>query len=368
MRAVAERLRVLVTGWLNSPHVAAWADTVAAAGHEVELAGRVVPGWPELELPVPSHRLPAGLPPPLRGLRMSRELGRVAAANGPDLVHAHYLPEYGWMAAREGLAPLVCSAWGSDVLGAGRVARLRSRRALEAAALVLVDSEHLAGEVRALAHGDIRVEVVRWGLDLERFAPGDAAGARAALGLDGEGPLVAGVRGLRPVYNPELLLEAFALVRRRRPDARLLLKHPLDGTPSFVGEAIERLGLHGAVTVLGNVAAERLPDVYRAADVVVSIPSSDSSPRSVWEALACGRPVVVSDLPWARDELRAGGQALLTPLSADAVAEAIDRVLGDVALARRLGEEGRLLAVAQLEPAAAAARIDALYGSVVRPR
>jgi glycosyltransferase involved in cell wall biosynthesis len=363
---VPEPLRVLVAGWLNSPHVAAWAEAVTASGHEVELAGRVGPQWPELDLPVPSHRLPAHLPPPLRGLHMSRELGRVAAAYRPDLVHAHYLPEYGWMAAREGLTPLVCSAWGSDVLGAGRIARLRSRRALEAAAVVFVDSAHLAREVRTLAGRDVRVEVVRWGLDLERFAPGDARSARDALGLDGDGPLVAGVRGLRPVYNPQLLLEAFALVRRHRPEARLLLKHPLDSTPPFVGEAVEQLGLADAVTVLGSIPAEQLPDVYRAADVVVSIPSSDSSPRSVWEALACGRPVIVSDLPWARDELESGGRALLAPLRAEAVAEAIRRVLDDEALARRLAQEGRSLAIAELDPAACAARIDALYRSVAQ--
>src|SRR5919204_2120542 len=153
---VAEQLRILVAGWLNSPHVAAWADAVVAAGHEAELVGRVVPGWPELELSVRSHRLAAELPPPLRGLHMSRELGRVAADYEPDLVHAHYLPEYGWMAAHEGLGPLVCSAWGSDVLAAGRLARLRSRRAPQAAALVLVDSAHLAREVRALARRDVR--------------------------------------------------------------------------------------------------------------------------------------------------------------------------------------------------------------------
>ena len=99
--------------------------------------------------------------------------------------------------------------------------------------------------------------------------------------------------------------------------------------PRSSASAIHRLGLGDAVTVLGNVPQERLSDVYRAADVVVSIASSDSSPRSVWEALACGRPVVVSDLPWARDELASGGQALLAALSADDVAAAIIRVLDD---------------------------------------
>lgn len=359
-----DRLRVLVAGWLNSPHVRAWAELVERAGHDAMLVGRLAPGWPELELPVASRRLSAAWPPPLRGLAMSRALGRVARAYEPDLVHAHYLPEYGWMAARERLAPLICSAWGSDVLAVNGINRPRAKRALRASSLVFADSEHLGRELRPLAGADVPVEVVRWGLDLKAFAPGDRAAAREALGLPAGGPLVASVRGLKPVYNPELVLEAFAQVRARRPDVRLLLKHPLTETPASVSAAIERLGLRDGVVILGNVPEERLPDVYRAADVVVSIASSDSSPRSVWEALACARPVVVSDLPWARDEL-AGGQALLVPLEGGRVAEAVLRILDEAGLADRLGVAGRALAAAELDPDACAARVDSLYRSVV---
>jgi glycosyltransferase involved in cell wall biosynthesis len=120
--------------------------------------------------------------------------------------------------------------------------------------------------------------------------------------------------------------------------------------------------------VLGNLPAERLPEIYRAADVVVSIPASDSSPRSVWEALACGRPVVVSDLPWARDELAPGGRALLAPLDAESVSQAIGRVLDDDALASGLGAAGHAFALAELDPTACTARIGALYRSVVEAR
>ena len=352
-----ERLRVLVAGWVNSPHVAAWAELVKSLGHDVHIAGRAGPGWPELDVGVPSHRLPAGRPPPLRGFALSRALGRVARELQPDLVHAHYLPEYGWMAAREQLRPLICSAWGSDVLALRGINRPRARRGLKAASLVFADSSHLAGAARSLGGPGVRVEVVRWGLDLRAFAPGDKAAAREALGIPVEGPLVVSPRGLRPVYNPELVLEAFELVRARRPEARLLVKHPGTEAPPEARDG---------VTVLGNVPPGRVPDVYRAADVVVSLASSDSSPRSVWEALACGRPVVVSDLPWARDELAPGGQALLVQLEPEAVADAIGRVLDDVALAEQLGNAGRALAVSELDPEACAARVDELYRSVVR--
>lgn len=359
---MAEPPRVLIAGWPNSPHVVAWAEAVASAGYDVHIAGRDAPQLPA-SAPSPNvHTVHTRGAPLVRSLRLSRALAKIAAELSPDLVHAHWLPESGWMAAREGLQPLVCSAWGSDVLGVRGLGRRRSRVALERAKLVFADSEHLARATRELV--DVPVEVVRWGLDLEAFSPGDTAVARQALRLDHDGPLIASVRGLDPVYNPELLLEAFALVRDRQPKARLLLKNPATRVPSETKAAIERLGLRDAVMMLGNVPVERMPDVFRAADVVVSIPSSDSSPRSVWEALACGKPVVVSDLPWAREELEHGRHALFTPLEVPDVADAIEAALGNY----RLGEEGRLLAERELEPAACTARIDALYRSMLERR
>lgn len=362
---MADRLRVLVAGFLNSPHVTAWADAVAAAGHDVHLAGRNAPSLPPAGSAPDVHVLRSDGPPLRRSLRLGRALARLARELRPDVIHAHWLPEYGWLAAREGLHPLVCSAWGSDVLSVRGIGRARSLRALRGASLVVADSEHLAREVRALAPREVRVEVARPGLDLERFSPGDPLAARTALGLAERGPLVAGVRGLDAVYNPQLLLEAFARIAATRPDARLLLKHSAARVPSAVAATIERLGLENAVVPLGAMSQERVAAVYRAADVVVSIPSSDSSPRSVWEALACGRPVVVSDLPWARDELASGDHALLTPLEAKAVAAAIARVLEDDSLARRLATAGRALARDKLNPEKCARRIDDLYRLVV---
>ena len=86
-RRVAEPLRVLVAGWLNSPHVTAWVEAVEAAGHDVHLAGRDAPQLPASASNEKVHRLPAGAPPLVRGLRMSHALARVAADVSPDLVH-----------------------------------------------------------------------------------------------------------------------------------------------------------------------------------------------------------------------------------------------------------------------------------------
>ena len=359
---MAEPPRVLIAGWPNSPHVVAWAEAVASAGYDVHIAGRDAPQLPA-SAPSPNvHTVHTNGAPLVRSLRLSRALAKIAAELSPDLVHAHWLPESGWMAAREGLQPLVCSAWGSDVLGVRGLGRRRSpsgARTREACIRRLRAPGARNPRTRGRAGRGCSL-----GTRPRAFSPGDTAVARQALRLDHDGPLIVSVRGLDPVYNPELLLEAFALVRDRQPKARLLLKNPATRVPSETKAAIERLGLRDAVMMLGNVPVERMPDVFRAADVVVSIPSSDSSPRSVWEALACGKPVVVSDLPWAREELEHGRHALFTPLEVPDVADAIEAALGN----HRLGEEGRLLAQRELEPAACTARIDALYRSVLERR
>jgi glycosyltransferase involved in cell wall biosynthesis len=75
--------------------------------------------------------------------------------------------------------------------------------------------------------------------------------------------------------------------------------------------------------------------------------------------------VVVSDLPWAREELVDGREALVVPVDTDAVANAIGRILDEQQATEELGKHARELAVAELDPARATARIDALYRSVV---
>jgi glycosyltransferase involved in cell wall biosynthesis len=97
------------------------------------------------------------------------------------------------------------------------------------------------------------------------------------------------------------------------------------------------------VRLVGQVSYEELAEYYRAADVCVSIPSSDSSPRSVWEAMGCGTPCIVSDLPWVHELIRDGQHAIVVPIDEDAVCDAMRRLLSERELADRLARAGREL-------------------------
>jgi glycosyltransferase involved in cell wall biosynthesis len=140
-----------------------------------------------------------------------------------------------------------------------------------------------------------------------------------------------------------------------------VLKHPGAALPAAIEARVSELGLGEATHVVGFVDDEGLADLYRAADAYVSIPSSDSSPRSVWEALACGTPAVVSDLPWAREALRDGEHALLVPVAADAVAAALERLVTDPGLSTALEREGRVLTATTMDRRDHLARLETLY-------
>jgi glycosyltransferase involved in cell wall biosynthesis len=141
-----------------------------------------------------------------------------------------------------------------------------------------------------------------------------------------------------PVYNIPVIVEAFGLLAAGRPDLQLSVKHMGVDEPDL-GE----VPFPDRVHVIGHVPHEQLADHYRAAEVCVSVASSDSSPRSAWEALACGTPLVVSDLPWVHELLEHERTAMVVPIEPRAIADAIARVLDEPDLAERLAVEGRRL-------------------------
>ena len=348
--------RVLMLGPVNHPHVEHLALAMRERGLELTVAGDVEPslpasvleaaGIPVLAAPPVPRRTPAGIAAHVRWVR------RLDRALRPDVVHAHWLCGYAALAALAGASPLVAMAWGSDVLRADRVRTAASRFALRRSRVAMADSRALLDRLVELGARREATVLVNWGVDLARFAPVNGARPelRARLGLE-PGPVILSPRSLTPVYNPETILAAFEQVAL--PGAQLVLKH--------MGQRPEALAASGRVHLVGHVPYEQMAWYYQAADVCVSIPSSDSSPRSVWEAMACGCPVVVSDLPWVRELITPGREALVVPVEAGAVAGAIRRVLDDRELAAGLSARGRALAEAHRDRRAEMDRLAAVY-------
>lgn len=177
-----------------------------------------------------------------------------------------------------------------------------------------------------------RIDPFSTWFDLDLFSPGDRAAAKqtwaqrhSVLRPQDDWILYAG--RFQPQKAPLRLIEAFGLVRRRRPGARLVLAGEGNLEAEMVRAVADR-GLQGHVVFLGAVPPAELAACYRAADAFLLASDYEGMPISVLEALACGLPVVstpVGEVP-ALVVSGVNGE-MAADCSAAALAAALERLL-----------------------------------------
>ncbi len=234
--------------------------------------------------------------------------------------------------------PVAIKLHGSDinVMGERPVVRAHLRRTLPHAAAVVAVSKPLGERAVALGAAPARTFTVANGTDLERFAVRDRDAARRRLGVPDEGRLITFVGRLEREKGVLDLLEAFALVARTHPDARLVLVG--DGSAR---EQVVRLAapLGDRVLLVGARPHEDIPDFLAAADVFTLPSWNEGTPNVVLEALASGRRVVATRVGGIPDVLQTDELGTLVPPRApDALAralgEALDRPYDPAVIAR----------------------------------
>lgn len=335
----------------NETHTRRWLGWFAAQGHHVELIG---PSGTSLTSPLPDGIGYRALPAygghrirPLGYLEARRAVRASIAETDPDVVHAHYLTGYGWLAWLSGFRPYVISVWGSDIfrtLPASRFARVLGGRALAGAAAVTADSRDLAdGAIRAGARAD-RTSLVQFGVDTARFAPGARdADLRARLGI-GPGRIVFAARTLIDFYRNDVVVDALPTLP---DDVQLVFtaRNADPGTRRRLEDRAASLGVRDRVTILDHVAHEDMAPLLRLSDVLVSIPETDGTPVTILEALAVGVPVVASDVPSVREWVGERAPGHLVPVGDVAATAAAIRASLSLApeAAAALARAGRAL-------------------------
>jgi len=213
-----------------------------------------------------------------------------------------------------------------------RRVRKRARR------LIAVSEATKRDVVELLGVDADRVTVVHHGVPPD-FNPVPAEVREAVRRELGQGPLAVFVGVVCTRKNVRLLVEAFGRVAAALPDARLVLAGSRGLGAEDVEEAVDRLGLGGAVRVLGQTPQPVVEALVAAADVLV-LPSVDEGfGLPALEAMSVGTAVIVSD-GGALPEV-VGDAGLVVPAGdVEALANALERVLTDVDLRADLGRRG----------------------------
>jgi glycosyltransferase involved in cell wall biosynthesis len=309
---------------------------LARRGHEVSVAVFYAGGAFEADVRA------AGLP--LHDLRKRNRwetlpclarLVRLVRATRPDVVHGYLGLANQASATVRFLFPGVKVVWGirsakDDLRAYGWLARAGTRvERLTSPLADAVIANSRAAARQAIASGvDARkVQVIPNGIDCQRFAfdPAGRARVRREWGVPDGAPLVGMVARLDPVKSHPTFLRAVARVAARRPDARFVcVGH---GAPAYRAR-LERLAAElGAPARLVAPGATVTSAIYSALDVaVLSSNPGESFPNVLGEAMACGRPCVVTDSGDAREILGEAG-AVVPPRDPDALAGGVLDVL-----------------------------------------
>lgn len=292
------------------------------------------------------------------GIGLVADLKRVIRQVKPDLIQAGPLQRSAFLVALVGFHPLVSMSWGYDLLQDAHrntLWRRATRYTLNRSAVMVGDCNTIRQLAISLGMPDERIVTFPWGIDLGHFSPasdGDAQGQKG--GLTSPDPKSQGslpftllsTRSWEPIYGVETIARAFVQAMEKRPELRLVMLG--NGSQAALlrqilsrGGVVEDPNSSGYYQVIfpGQIGFADLPRYYRSADLYVAATHSDGTSISLLEAMACGRPVLVSDIPGNCEWVTPGENGWLFPAgNVDALTKGILRA---VAARDRLPEMGR---------------------------
>lgn len=311
-------------------------------------------------------------------LRDLNWLKRLMRRERIEILHCHYLSANAWYAALSGFRPLVITIMGGgDVRGpgwrpVGARERLLTPFALRRAALITSWSKVMAEAARPYCRDDARIEVIHGGIDLKRFHPGPKpAYLREKWQLPTEARVIFSPRLMRPLSNITQIAATTRHVLEKNPETYFLFAAPdEERDETYEAEVQWVLREAGAIKnarFIGSIPHTEMADYHRLADVTVSIPSTDGTPMTVLESMACGTPVIVSDIPDYDPHYIEPKQTVLAAKADDpeALARAILRLLEDQTLAGRLTAEAQRRVETTASYEAQMSLMERLYESIL---
>lgn len=334
--------------------------------HDLGYGNRVVhvPAGPEV--PLPKKDLAAFLPQFVDGIK------QFARAKGIryDLLHSHY-----WMS---GLAALQLKAeWQIPMIHMfhtlgemkNRVAqspaemegeyRIRGEhQVISGADRIIAATPAELSQLQFLYHADTRkIVVIPPGVDICRFYPIPADEAKEVIGVPPCDRMVLFVGRIEPLKGLDILFEAIALMRKdgsweREPFCLAVIGGEPEAGPEAISEEMARLfalrdqyGLKDLVAFLGKRSQETLPYYYSAAEVVVVPSFYESFGMVALEAMACGTPVVASQVGGLAYLVLDGLTGYTVPVDdPSALASRLQTILRDPGLRQRMGQRASEMA------------------------
>jgi len=264
-----------------------------------------------------------------------------------DIVHAHSL-YYGYLASFiKGNVKIVFTPMGSDVILHAQNNRLYRHMAFNAfkkAHITTGDSLFLQNQGYKVGAKKNNNYIIQNGVDSNIFFP-KTNNLRRNYGVKEDEVLIFSPRAITPLYNIDIILEAIHELVNAGHKLKCMLSFAFgDEYSNQLKKKTQDLGIVDNILWLGYLSYEDMAKHYNAADIVVSIPSSDSSPKSVYEAMFCKKPIVVSDLQWSYELLDDECIIRVSVRDSEQLSTAIDKMIVNIEYTQNLAGKALLIA------------------------
>ena len=284
------------------------------------------------------------------------DLRRVIKKISPDIIQAGPIQRTAFLVALTGFQPLVSMSWGYDLLiDAKRNSfwRWATSYTLKRSAALIGDCDTIRREAIRYGMNSKHIITFPWGIDLEHFSPAEENDDQLSSDKDRPPFNILSTRSWEPIYGTDTIAKAFVKVSHKRPDIRLTMlgngsqAGMLHQTFMRSGLLVDHTGSQGAactnrVIFPGQISFQELPRYYRSADLYISASHSDGTSISLLEAMACGCPVLVSDIPGNKEWVAPEQNGWLFPEGdADALAEKIIHAIDQRERLNQMGKSAR---------------------------
>jgi len=295
---------------------------------------------------------------------------RILKEINPDFVHLHVQHFYS-IANILSKIPFLLTSWGLEVETLPQIDFVRkslARIAAMKASMVTVDAKCLQEIWVRMGIPEKKIELIPFGVDINVFNPDvDGRVIRKNLRIRKTDVVTISTRPFynNNHYNVECLIRAIPLIVRSHEDAKFIIKGagPLGG---HLRRLVEKLDISKHVRFVGLVPYDKVPKYLSAADIYVSTCFVDSTSVSLLEAMACGLPPIVTDIPGNREWIEDGENGFLfPPRNPKALAEKVIQLIENPSLRKRFGERCFQIIKRRATWQKCVSRMEAIYESLV---
>lgn len=256
----------------------------------------------------------------------AKKIDKFIRLNNIDIVHAHNL-YYGFVASfLKSDIPIIFTPMGSDIILHAQksyVYNYMAKQTFSQIDIITGDSKLIQSQGYKLGAKENSNFIIQNGVDTKVFYPKNT-NIKIKLGIKKDETLLFSPRAITPNYNIDTIIDSLSILKDKGFNFKCMFSFAFGGEYfDELKSRVKQKNLSKNIIWLGRLTYNEMADHYNASDIVISVPTSDSSPKSVYEAMFCKKPIVISNIDWTNEILSKMDCIKVTPKNIKELSEAI---------------------------------------------